>query len=350
MQSCPLTLDKLACPECDHQPLVRRDDGLLDNGLPGNELLCAQCGVAYPVVAGIPRLLRRDNQARTRLDEVDYNEGLDDADEVSGILIQNWQGIFSDYGVLTGDVLELGCGSGYLTQVLAGSFGFSTVHAVDISPVFLDMARNKLDESSRQKTCFYMCDANFLPFATGAFDVVIGRSVLHHFLDYEKILARIARMLRPGGCGVFYEPVIQGKAKIALMAQLILMINNRLAEPVFDEAESEQIRRLHKHLVKELTVGSDRNKREQMEDKYIFDIHQMQRLGRELGFAKVEYRNWVSRDGLYRIGLEQHLVALGIPRDKVRRFTFLTRAWRENIVRLLPEDQYTPMGFFIFQK
>jgi ubiquinone/menaquinone biosynthesis C-methylase UbiE/uncharacterized protein YbaR (Trm112 family) len=313
-------------------------------------LSCAVCSAVYPVIDGIPHLLREQNTARTRLDEISYDDLHASEEDVPEVLLFNWQGIFSDYHMCMGEVLELGCGSGYMTRALANDFPFTAVHAVDISPVFLDLARQKIGVECQDKTTFYVCDANFLPFADNTFDVVIGRSVLHHFVDYEKILARIASMLRPGGYAVFYEPVIQGKAKIAFMLQLMLMVNNRLAEPVFNEEDSQKIRRLQKHLVKELAIGDDRKKLEQMEDKYIFNVVTMQQTGIDCGFSAVHYRNWENLDGSFRIGVEQHLVALGITREKVRKFSFLTRAYRENIIRLLPGEQFTPMGFFIFQK
>jgi len=338
----PLKFDsaKLLCPQCHGGELVEKS----------GTLSCTACRGLYPVIDGIPHLLRKQNTAKTRLDESSYDDLHPPEDEVPEVLLSNWQRVFSDCHATMGEVLELGCGSGYMTRALVNEFPFTDVHAVDISPVFLDMARKKIGEDSQCKAIFYVCDANFLPFADNTFDVVIGRSVLHHFVDYEKILARIATLLRPGGRAIFYEPVIQGKAKIAFMLQLMMMVNNRFATPIFDEEDLVKIKRLQKHLVKELAIGDDRKKLEQMEDKYIFNAVKMQQTGIDCGFSAVHYRNWQSLDGVYRIGLEQHLTVLGINREKVRKFSFLTRAYRENIIRLLPDEQFTPMGFFIFQK
>lgn len=340
--SFPAALDitKLLCPQCNGSQLIDVSGALS----------CLSCHGSYPVIDGIPHLLRKQNTAKTRLDESSYDDLHPPEDDVPEVLLHNWQQTLSDCHAHMGEVLELGCGSGYMTRALVNEFPFMAVHAVDISPVFLDMARKKIGEDPQRKATFYVCDANFLPFADNTFDVVIGRSVLHHFVDYEKILARIATLLRPGGRAVFYEPVIQGKAKIAFMLQLMLMVDSRFAEPVFNDAELQKIKRLQKHLVKQLAVGNDRKKLETMEDKYIFDVVKMQQTGIDCGFSAVHYRNWQSLDGVYRIGLEQHLTVLGIAREKVRKFSFLTRAYRENIIRLLPDEQFTPMGFFIFQK
>ena len=338
MMTSVLFKEKLACPVCLAEGMTQVAEAIR----------CVQCDRLYPVVNGIPHLIDPESQVKTRLDEFAYDDST--GEDVPDVLLQNWETLFGEFQARFGDVLELGCGGGYLTQALLHHFPFAAVHAVDISPIFLEMARKKIQAEQQHKAAFYLCDANFLPFAQHSFDVVIGRSVLHHFVDYEKILVHIATLLRPGGLAIFYEPVIQGKAKIAFMLQLMLMINKRFAEPVFDDEELQKIKRLHKHLVKALVVGDNREKLAQMEDKYIFDITKMRTTGLACGFSAVHYQNWQSKDGLFYIGLEQHLIALGIAREKVRQFSFLTRAYRENMMRLLPDEQFTPMGFFVFQK
>jgi len=97
-------------------------------------------------------------------------------------------------------VLEIGCGTGLFTEsfVAAGA----SVCAVDISPDLLELARRRgLDPNRVDFRCgeFESLD---LP---GAFDAVVGSSVLHH-LDMDVSLARIRDMLVPGGRLSFAEP------------------------------------------------------------------------------------------------------------------------------------------------
>jgi SAM-dependent methyltransferase len=53
---------------------------------------------------------------------------------------------------------------------------------------------------------FRLADPYATPFADDSFDIVIGASILHH-LDLDRALAEIRRVLRPGGRGVFVEPL-----------------------------------------------------------------------------------------------------------------------------------------------
>ncbi len=53
---------------------------------------------------------------------------------------------------------------------------------------------------------FRLADPCATPFADDSFDIVIGASILHH-LDLDRALGEISRVLRPGGRGVFVEPL-----------------------------------------------------------------------------------------------------------------------------------------------
>lgn len=96
-------------------------------------------------------------------------------------------------------VLELGCGTGVFTALVAGSG--AAITATDLSEALLEQARTKnIPGASFQKA-----DAHQLQFLDGAFDVVFGSSILHH-LDLGQALAEIHRVLKLGGRMVFAEP------------------------------------------------------------------------------------------------------------------------------------------------
>jgi ubiquinone/menaquinone biosynthesis C-methylase UbiE len=56
------------------------------------------------------------------------------------------------------------------------------------------------------RTDFRLADPYATPFPDDSFDVVIGAAILLH-LDLERALGEIRRVLRPGGRGVFVEPL-----------------------------------------------------------------------------------------------------------------------------------------------
>jgi 2-polyprenyl-3-methyl-5-hydroxy-6-metoxy-1,4-benzoquinol methylase len=97
-------------------------------------------------------------------------------------------------------VLELGCGTGYLTRELVCSG--ADIVAIDVSPELLEIAKANCSASNVQ---YQIQNAYALSYPEGAFDSVVGSSVLHH-LEVEKALRDIYRVLRPGGTIYFTEP------------------------------------------------------------------------------------------------------------------------------------------------
>jgi ubiquinone/menaquinone biosynthesis C-methylase UbiE len=97
-------------------------------------------------------------------------------------------------------VLELGCGTGYLTRELAATG--ASITAIDISPDLLAAARR---ECAAANIHFELQNAYDLTFPGASFDSIVGSSVLHH-LEIDAALAQVYRVLRPGGTIRFTEP------------------------------------------------------------------------------------------------------------------------------------------------
>ena len=90
-------------------------------------------------------------------------------------------------------VLEVGCGTGQLTESLAG-YGFRLT-AIDIGPSMIAAARRPLDGStvSFQVSSFEDFDA-----ADASFDLIISGTAFH-WVDPDVRFRKPARLLRPGG-------------------------------------------------------------------------------------------------------------------------------------------------------
>jgi ubiquinone/menaquinone biosynthesis C-methylase UbiE len=101
-------------------------------------------------------------------------------------------------------VLDLGCGTGDLTLALLDAG--AEVTAIDLSPGMVELARGRVQHfrPAAPPPRFVIAAAERLPFDDGAFDVVIGRFILHH-LDLARAPAEIARVLGTGGVAVFAE-------------------------------------------------------------------------------------------------------------------------------------------------
>ena len=88
-------------------------------------------------------------------------------------------------------VLELGAGTGKLTEVLVG-LGHE-VHATDPDAAMLERLRARLPLVRASAT-----GAEEIPLADGSVDVVVAGQAFHWF-DMERALPEINRVLRPGG-------------------------------------------------------------------------------------------------------------------------------------------------------
>jgi len=98
------------------------------------------------------------------------------------------------------DVLDVGCGTGSLTALLAQAG--HRVTGVDVSPKMIERARTKLDDAGLPAT-FVVGDAADPPGTT--VDVVLARHVVWTLPDPGAALARWVAVLRPGGVLVLVE-------------------------------------------------------------------------------------------------------------------------------------------------
>ena len=89
--------------------------------------------------------------------------------------------------------LDLGCGTGKNFPIL--SKYARTIIGIDISEQSIRYA-NKFDG---QKTNLMMADGGFLPFRQDIFDGIVVVHVLHHTLDFRRILRETLRVIKPGG-------------------------------------------------------------------------------------------------------------------------------------------------------
>lgn len=94
------------------------------------------------------------------------------------------------------NVLEVACGTGYLTGLLAD--GSRSVTAVDFSNEMMSLARERC---SAQQVTFAEANAFALPFGDATFDLTIATRLLHLFGPEEqlRLLLEFSRVTGPGG-------------------------------------------------------------------------------------------------------------------------------------------------------
>lgn len=98
-------------------------------------------------------------------------------------------------------VLDLATGTG-ITAIAARERG-AQVTGVDLTPELIEVARRKAADAGFEDIDFREGDAEALPFADAAFDVVLSTCGHMFAPDQEKVASELARVTRPGGRVVF---------------------------------------------------------------------------------------------------------------------------------------------------
>jgi demethylmenaquinone methyltransferase/2-methoxy-6-polyprenyl-1,4-benzoquinol methylase len=104
----------------------------------------------------------------------------------------------ANMGVGVGEhVLDIGCGTGNLSLCLLETLGAKgRIHAVDISPLMLAKAREKIADP---RVAFHEASADNLPLDSQTIDRVICFSTWPHVTDPVATLMELRRVLRDGG-------------------------------------------------------------------------------------------------------------------------------------------------------
>ena len=94
------------------------------------------------------------------------------------------------------DVLEIGCGMGLHSELMARAG--ARVRSIDISETSVEATRNRLALRKLPANVQRM-DARVLDFPDASFDFVWSWGVIHHSAQTAVVIREIARVLRPGG-------------------------------------------------------------------------------------------------------------------------------------------------------
>jgi len=100
-------------------------------------------------------------------------------------------------------VLEVAPGPGYLSIELA-KFGRYSVTGLDISETFVKIAQRNAAEAG-VKIDFRRGNASAMPFADGAFDLIVCRAAFKNFSEPVKALAEMRRVLKPCGRAIIID-------------------------------------------------------------------------------------------------------------------------------------------------
>jgi len=137
------------------------------------------------------------------------------------------------------EVLEFGCGTGGTALLHAAHVRH--IRAIDFSEGMLAIARDKAASAGIDNVTFERADIGTFAAPDASYDVILGLSILHLLADKEAVIAKVFRLLRPGGLfissttclgdtlGMFKLVAPLGKA-LGLLPQLDVMTTNELVD------------------------------------------------------------------------------------------------------------------------
>jgi ubiquinone/menaquinone biosynthesis C-methylase UbiE/uncharacterized protein YbaR (Trm112 family) len=176
----------------------------------GDRIACFSCNVIYPIEESIP-LLFVPNEGQTgdvtEIVKTFYEENpfpnYDDLDSLHSLMEKAQRGVFAhllDEQIPGGaTVLEVGCGTGQLTNFLGISWNRRVIGS-DICLNSLRLAEGFRSRFGINNAAFVQMNLFRPAFRENSFDLVISNGVLHHTADPRGAFGSIARLVKPGGC------------------------------------------------------------------------------------------------------------------------------------------------------
>ena len=133
-------------------------------------------------------------------DTENANKYLNDAKKASNSRFSNFLSSLK-YLDIKGRYLEIGCGPGILTQVVANQHPDAEIIANDISPEMIKLAQQDLTEELKSQIKYKVgdaCDVNSIK-ELGKFDLIYSTFTLHHWDNAELAIKNLYSMLNDNG-------------------------------------------------------------------------------------------------------------------------------------------------------
>lgn len=109
-------------------------------------------------------------------------------------------GLLIQMGLQDGqEVLDLACGPGVVSRLIAEAHPASRVTAMDLNGELLNAARQEVAAAGLEKITFVQGDVYAPPLEPGRFDFIYARLLFQHLEDPLRALQAVRALLKPGG-------------------------------------------------------------------------------------------------------------------------------------------------------
>lgn len=126
-------------------------------------------------------------------------------------------------------ILEIGCGTGMLSQLLIEHFPTADVLLTDIAPNMIQYCDQRFQQQTRI-TCLCIDGESFQHEAS--FDLIISSMTLHWFQHFEKSLLALKKCLKKNGRLIL---AMLGQGSLSMWRQLCAQNNINAGTPIFPD-------------------------------------------------------------------------------------------------------------------
>jgi ubiquinone/menaquinone biosynthesis C-methylase UbiE len=103
------------------------------------------------------------------------------------------------------NLLDIGCGTGWALGQAAQAVNYKgSFYGVDLSEGMIEKA--KINFVGKSNFHFLIASAESIPLNDSLFDIIICTNSFHHYLNPEKAMNEISRLLKPGGKIYILDP------------------------------------------------------------------------------------------------------------------------------------------------
>ncbi len=118
-------------------------------------------------------------------------------------------------------VLDYGCGTGTTACEFAGLV--KEIHAIDISPRMIEIAKGKAADGNIANVDFAQADIFDERYERESFDVILAFNMLHTVPDPRAVVRKTLELLKPGGTFISVTPCLGGRMSFRVSLEILLV-------------------------------------------------------------------------------------------------------------------------------
>ena len=282
--------DWLHCPRCKSRlaAVAPTVPSLPSEPALAQVLQCSNCAWVIPTVDGVADFV--GDRIISACDPFALSGSQSDDDAASADLMARIRAAAEGrWPVSLGEVLELGCGSGQLTRMLALHAEVRGLMVTDTAMDMVHHCRDRLAGSvpgTNTTVIYVQLSGQEDSVRDAVADTVAGTHVLHRFGDVRAFLTMVHRVLKPAGRAFFVVPNRRYyQAFCQATATALVQMNAR--DGVWSEP-CHAVMGMLAQLRRQLLHQGDQTFLSSLREKHLFDSDALEDLAREVGFATID--------------------------------------------------------------